>query len=164
MKLHESILFCLEWENIYRKTRWISAGWIGTKHFVRFQHFQTLLRWERPSMVVQLQKIDFHCFVELIIDNFTVCMKICVMQCIQLKSISTLTQLHASRLSHLKPTPSKMGVPPGIWTPDLPHPKPMITHSMPRLWCCMARAFVLIYAYRWWGSRTWNNFLQYSEL
>ena len=46
--------------------------------------------------------------------------------------LKPLPNFHVS--SHLKLTPSKMGVPPtpppGIWT----HPKSMITHSTPGLW------------------------------
>ncbi len=38
---------------------------------------------------------------------------------------------------HLILTPSKRG-PPGFWTCDLSHPKPVITHSTPRLWRCPA--------------------------
>ncbi len=71
----------------------------------------------------------------------------------------TLTQLHVCSLSHLKLTPLKMGGSPGIWTRDLLHPKPVITHSTPRLWRCLASVSVLIEAYGWWHSQILNNFL-----
>ena len=46
---------------------------------------------------------------------------------IQTITVLTLTDHDISIISHLKLTPPKKGVSPGILTPNLSHPKPMIT-------------------------------------
>ncbi len=74
------------------------------------------------------------------------------------------SELDVSSLSHLILTPSKMGVPPGIWTRDISHPKLLITHSTPLLWRCQASVSIPIQAYRWWRSQIKTIFFMlYSE-
>ncbi len=60
---------------------------------------------------------------------------------------------------HIWNRPIQKGGSPGYEPLISRNPKPIITHSMPRLWHCRASMSVPMWSYGWWRSPTWNNFL-----
>ncbi len=119
----------------------------STKYKQGFHHTnKTHPNWGFCSLSATISFLGIEPFLDRIMNFIPTLIKKNELFSLKLLDLTplTLTQLHVCSLSHLKLTPLKMGVPPGIWTRDLPHPKPVITHSTPRLWRCRASVSVPI--------------------